>query len=47
VALVPSIKTASWAAEHVRRLQRAQVQGQALLVGITVLGLLAWRFLWW
>ena len=47
VALVPSMKTASWAAEHVRRLQRAQVQGQALLVGLTLLALLAWRFLWW
>jgi formate hydrogenlyase subunit 3/multisubunit Na+/H+ antiporter MnhD subunit len=47
VALVPSIKTASWAAEHLRRLQRAQVQAQALLVGITLVALLAWRFLWW
>ena len=47
VALLPSVKTASWAAEHLRRLQRAQVQGQALLVGVTLLALLAWRFLWW
>jgi hydrogenase-4 component B len=47
VALVPSLKTASWAAEHLRRLQRAQVQAQALWVGLTLLGLLAWRFLWW
>ena len=47
VALLPSVKTASWLAEHARRLQRAQVQGQALLVGVTLLALLAWRFLWW
>jgi hypothetical protein len=37
----------SWGAEHVRRLHRGQVQGQALLVALALLALLAWRFLWW
>jgi NADH:ubiquinone oxidoreductase subunit 5 (subunit L)/multisubunit Na+/H+ antiporter MnhA subunit len=47
VALVPVLRTASWGAERVRRLHRGQVQGQALLVGLTLVALLAWRFLWW
>jgi len=47
VALLPVLQSASWGAERVRRLHRGQVQGQALLVGLALLGLLAWRFLWW
>ncbi|GEJ56895.1 proton-conducting transporter transmembrane domain-containing protein [Anaeromyxobacter diazotrophicus] len=47
VALLPLLASASWGAERVRRLHRGQVQGQALLVGLTLLALLAWRFLWW
>jgi formate hydrogenlyase subunit 3/multisubunit Na+/H+ antiporter MnhD subunit len=45
VALVPVLETASLAADRARRLHRGQVQGQALLVGLTLLALLAW--LWW
>ena len=47
VALVPVLRSASWGAEHVRRLHRGQVQWQALLVGLALVTLLAWRFLWW
>ncbi len=47
VAIVPSWRVAVWGAGLLRRLHRGQVQGQALLVGLTLLALLAWRFLWW
>ena len=47
VALLPVLRSASWGAQRVRRLHRGQVQGQALLVAVTLIALLAWRFLWW
>ncbi len=47
VALVPLLRAGAGAAERARRFHRGQVQGQALLVALTVLALLAWRFVWW
>ena len=47
VALVPLLRSAEWGAERVRRLHRGPVQGQALLVGLALIALLAWRFIWW
>jgi hypothetical protein len=47
VALVPAVEAAARAGERVRRLQRGKVQGQALLIGVALLALLAWGFLVW
>ena len=46
-ALVPLLRGGAWGADWARRLQRGQVQRQALLVALSLLGLLAWRFIWW
>jgi hydrogenase-4 component B len=47
VAILPVLRTASWGAELARRLHGGQVQRQALYVGVALMALLAWRFLWW
>ncbi|HEX9288311.1 MAG TPA: proton-conducting transporter membrane subunit [Anaeromyxobacteraceae bacterium] len=47
VALMPVLRTASWGAELARRRHGGQVQRQALYVGVALVALLAWRFLWW
>ena len=47
VALVPTVQAAVRAGERVRRLQRGKVQGQALFIGVALLGLLAWWLVWW
>jgi hydrogenase-4 component B len=46
-ALVPAAEAAVQVGERVRRLQRDKVQGQAFLIGLALLGLLAWWFIWW
>ncbi len=45
--LLPALRAVAGAAERLRRLHRPQVQAQALLVGATLVALLAWRFLFW
>jgi len=45
-ALVPASRAAALVASRARRVQH-RVQGQALLVGMTLVALLAWRFLFW
>ncbi|HTT71269.1 MAG TPA: proton-conducting transporter membrane subunit [Anaeromyxobacteraceae bacterium] len=45
VLLVPALRAAASAAERARRLHSGLVQGQALLVALTLVALLAWRFL--
>jgi hypothetical protein len=48
--LLPSLRATANGAERVRRVQQgraSRVQGQALLVVVTLGGLLAWRFLYW
>lgn len=47
VALAPALRRVAWGAERVRRLHRGQVQGQALLVALALIALIAWGFLWW
>jgi hydrogenase-4 component B len=47
VALAPAASAIVQAGERVRRLQRDRVQGQALLIALALLGLLAWWFVWW
>jgi hydrogenase-4 component B len=46
VMLLPATRLATGAGERVRRLQRDKVQGQALLVVVALLGLLAWWVAW-
>jgi formate hydrogenlyase subunit 3/multisubunit Na+/H+ antiporter MnhD subunit len=47
VGIVPVLRTTAWGAGWIRGLHRGQVQAQALLVCLTLIALLVWRFLWW
>lgn len=47
VGIIPVLRTTAWGAGWIRSLHRGQVQAQALLVFLTLVALLVWRFLWW
>jgi hypothetical protein len=47
VGIIPVLRTTAWGAGWIRGLHRGQVQAQALLVCLTLIALLVWRFLWW
>jgi len=47
VLLIPALKASAALAEKMRRLHSGLVQGQALLVAVTLVLLLSWRFLFW
>ena len=47
VALLPVLRSVARGAEQLRALYRGKVHVQVLLLALTVLGLFAWRFIWW